>query len=158
MELSIISLAIALLAVIVGPFISYKIASKQIKAQYLIGEKQKAVFELKEILQNILFNRAILVAHAIKYRRFALESINEYEQNTETLFKDLIMQQSRLLLLLDLENQKQKELYNIISASIDPLEDNSMNWENIFTETSQRIAFISREVIKEFEKKIEEEL
>lgn len=158
MTINIISLIIAMLAIIVGPIVSYKIASRQIKAKYIIGEKQKAISSIKEILQKILFNRSILMSHAIQYRNFAKESITEYEENTNPIFEDLILQYSRLLLALDINNTNQKKLYNSISTSIDPLEDSSPEWEKNFIQKSQDISILSKEIITEMEERILKDL
>ena len=56
MEIQIISLIIALLAVIIGPFITYRITKKNLEFQFLTMTQEKWIDKLEETVFNYLNN------------------------------------------------------------------------------------------------------
>lgn len=110
--MEILSLIVAIIAVFIGPFISYKIAKRQLYGQYIIYDRQLWLKEVRDLSAEYLTFWEEFT-HKVNE-----EGINVDKQYYESTIRELSLRSHKLFLLLNKNNPYQKEFYNAIHASI----------------------------------------
>ena len=113
--ISILSLAVALLAVIVGPFVSWKIAKKQIESssrtarQQMLGPMRKAwINELRELISEV-------ASSCLYYWQAG------FEDRSETEYKRITDIEHKIQLMINPREQAHQLLVSQIRAMIESL-------------------------------------
>ena len=150
MATEIFSLLIALLAVIIGPIVSYRIAKRQLKAQIIdYSDLQDVkILDFLKIYSDIAF-----LVNKLKYGGITREQFNIEHA---PLFTSLVLMQDKISLLIDVNNKKHVELLSKVQNSPAVLlNDGDEKWEENSIKIQGEIATLAIEIISNQKKIIE---
>ncbi len=155
MSTEIISLIIAIIAVFVGPMISYRIAKRQLKAQIIdysdlqdLKLLRDTILELLKIYSDIAF--------LINKKRYGGISVESFNKEHPPLFTTLLLMRDKISLLIDINDSKHIELLMKVQKTGEVLfNDSDTNWEENSIKLQGEIATLAIEIMAHQKKLIE---
>lgn len=128
MEIQIITLVIALAAVIVGPFVTYRITKKNLEFQFRTIIHEKWIDKLESEISNYLFTIVQWVERypsLVEQRQKEGSRINEINKEIDQMLDEINISIIKLDLILDKNNASQKiilgnvgEMKKIINSKV----------------------------------------
>ncbi len=139
--ISVLSLAVALLAVIVGPFVSWKIANKQIELssrtsrQQMLGPMRQAwINELRELISEV-------ASSCLYYWQAG------FEDRSETEYKRITDIEHKIQLMINPGEEEHKLLVSQIRAMIESL-SKGKDGDKTFIESYETVMKTGKDVLK----------
>ena len=152
------ALIIAVLAVIVGPFVSYKIAKMQIRAQTLKTWKREELNSIRESINEFLslYSKLVMLVHD---KKLGIIDRVKYLETFDNIFQKLLFLRDRFPLILDMKKQINLEFYKHIKSVISiVLETENKDWSDKTVKLSNDIAELGVMIINEEKKILEKKL
>lgn len=132
MDISVLSLLVAALAVFIGPIVSWKIAKRQIAASFA-PMKQAWINNLRDLL-------AQLTSDALHYYA------SGFEDRTVTEYRDIGLLESKVQLMLNPQEEEHKRLEGLIRKMIAAIHHDKK--KDDFPELHDRVVELSREILR----------
>lgn len=157
MSTEFLSLVVAILAVIIGPTVSFFIAKKQLRAQIIYASNLDDLKLLRNTLLDLLKTYS-QIAFLINQKIIGGVSREEFNERHQPLFTELMLYADKISLLIDKENQLHIDMLSEIHKIAEVLlNDSNPNWQEDSIKHSGKIAASAIKVLdgkkKEIEKK-----
>jgi uncharacterized protein YneF (UPF0154 family) len=147
----ILSLIVAILAVFLGPFISWKIAKRQVSSSLKIANKQ-IVAPMRQAWINSLRDLiAEISSSALHYYQTG------YEDRKDEEYKRMTELEGKISLTLNFREDDHKKLHDLIRKMIASLE-RGKEGDNIFIETHPQVMALSRDILKREWNRVKEDI
>jgi hypothetical protein len=140
--LSVMSLFVAILAVVVGPVISLKIANKQIKSSTFLSKKQ-IISPIRQAWINEL--RSIISRLASKA---AYYKVAGYEEREDEEYYHIIELEYQLKLYLNPKEKDHSELLNKVSIMTAEIGGDTMEKDVVFWRAHEEVLKLSGRILK----------
>ncbi len=140
--LSILSLIVAGLAVVVGPFISWNIAKKQINSSSFLAKKQ-IISPIRQAWINEL--RTIISKLTSKA---AYYKVAGYEERQDQEYYLIIELEHQLRLYLNPKEKDHSELLNKVSIMTDEIGGTTMEKDVVFWKAHEEVLKLSGRILK----------
>ena len=129
MSTEFLSLIIALIAVFLGPIISYRIAKRQLKAQIIDYSDLQDLKLLRDTILDLLKVYSD-IAFLVNKKKYGGITIEQFNIEHPPLFTSLLLMRDKISLLIDVNNTKHAELlskvHNIATVLFN---DEDEGWE-----------------------------
>jgi hypothetical protein len=140
----ILSLIPAILAVFLGPFISWKIAKRQISSSFKVANKQIVAPMRQTWINNLRDLIAEISSISLHYFQAGFEDRKDSE------YKRLTLLEGKISLMLNFQEDDHKELHNLIRAMLNLLEKGN-DGDSTFFQIHPKIMSLSRHILKRME-------
>lgn len=147
----ILSLVVAILAVFVGPIISWKITKRQIAASLKTANKQ-IVAPMRQAWINSLRDLiAEISSSALHYYKAG------YEDRKDEEYKRLTELEGKISLMLNFKEDDHKKLHDLIRRLLDSLA-RGKEGDNTFILTHPEVLALSRDILKREWNRVKEDI
>ena len=137
----ILSLVVAILAVLVGPIISWKIAKRHVASSLKIANKQ-IVAPMRQAWINSLRDLiAEISSSGLHYYQAG------YEDRKDEEYKRMTELEGKISLMLNFKEDDHKKLHDLIRKMLASLE-RGKEGDNIFISTHPEVLALSRDILK----------
>ena len=147
----ILSLITAILAVVVGPFISWKIAKRQIASSLKAANKQIVAPMRQAWINNLRDMIAEISSSALHYYQTGFEDREDSE------YKRLTELEGRISLMLNFMEDDHKKLHDLIRRMLSAL-DRGKQGDQDFVVAHPRVLALSRDILKREWNRVKEEI
>ncbi|MEK6599419.1 MAG: hypothetical protein AABY52_03640 [Deltaproteobacteria bacterium] len=147
----ILSLVVAILAVLVGPIISWKIAKRHVASSLKIANKQ-IVAPMRQAWINSLRDLiAEISSSALHYHQAG------YEDRKDEEYKRVTELEGKISLMLNFKEDDHKKLHDLIRKMLASLE-RKKEGDNIFITTHPEVLAVSRDILKREWNRVKEDI
>jgi hypothetical protein len=146
-----LSMIIAILAVFVGPFISWKIAKRQIASSLRAANKQIVAPMRQAWINNLRDLIAEISSSALHYYQAGFEDREDIE------YKRLTELEGRISLMLNFKEDDHKKLHDLIRRMLNGL-DRGKQGDQDFAGAHPQVLALSRDVLKREWNRVKEEI
>lgn len=149
------SLMIALIAIFVGPFISYKIAKRQLKAQIIDYSDLQDLKLLRDSILDLLKVYSD-IAFLVNKKRYGGMTKEEFNKEHPPLFTSLLLMRDKISLLINVKDPKHLQLLDKVHKIAEVLfDDENKNWEENSIRFQGEITTLAIEIINYQKQKLE---
>lgn len=147
----ILSLVVAILAVLVGPIISWKVAKRHVASSLKIANKQ-IVAPMRQAWINSLRDLiAEISSSALHYYQAG------YEDRKDEEYKRMTELEGKISLMLNFKEDDHKKLHDLISKMLASIE-REKGGDNIFIATHPEVLALSRDILKREWNRVKEDI
>jgi hypothetical protein len=147
----ILSLVVAILAVFIGPIISWKIAKRQITSSLKTASKQIVAPMRQTWINSIRDLIAEISSSALHYYQAG------YENRKDEEYKRLIELENKISLMLNFKEDDHKKLHDLIRKLLDSLALGKEG-DNIFITIHPEVLALSRDILKREWNRVKEDI
>src|SRR5713226_4363110 len=137
----VLSLVVALIAVFVGPLISWWIAKRQVQSSLAIANKQIIAPMRQAWINNLRDVLADLTSSALHYY------VAGFEDRTDEEYRHLTLMEHKVQLMLNVRETDHKQLEELIRKMIEAL-SRGKDGDQDFTRMHPAIMELSRQILK----------
>jgi uncharacterized protein YneF (UPF0154 family) len=147
----ILSLFVAILAVIVGPFISWKIAKRQVTSSLKVANKQIVAPMRQAWINNLRDQISEISSSALHYYQTG------YEDREDQEYKRLTELEGKISLMLNFKEEDHRSLHDLIRGMLNAL-DKGKEGENAFVAIHPQVMTLTRDILKREWNRVKEEI
>ena len=147
----ILSLFVAILAVIVGPYISWKIANRQVTSSLKVTNKQIVAPMRQAWINNLRDQISEISSSALHYYQTG------YEDREDKEYKRLTELEGKISLMLNFKEDDHKKLHDLIREMLSALEKGEEG-NNTFISVHPIVMTLTRDILKREWNRVKEEI
>lgn len=147
----ILSLVVALLAVIFGPLISFRIAKRQVASSLIVANKQIVAPMRQAWINNLRDQISEISSSALHYYQTG------YEDREDNEYKRLTELEGKISLMLNLKEEDHKRLHDCIREMLNAL-GKGKEGDNTFVSVHPKVMALARDILKREWNRVKEEI